>query len=516
MNSSQVAPIPQIKDLELGETIGQGAFAFVKTASLKMDPRTIVAVKFIHLPTSRSHGMSDDDIMKEVLIHSKCSHHRNVLRVIDCNIAKEYLWIAMEMADGGDLFDKIEPNMGVDSEVAQFYYQQLVRAISYLHEECSVAHRDIKPENILLDRDGNLKLADFGLATQFKRKDGTKRVARDQRGSPPYMAPEIIYSNGYFADLTDIWSIGILTFVLLTGETPWNVPSEEDSYYDEFLAGGGNLNHGPWIKINLVELSLLRKILQPNPTKRATLLQLRQHPWFKTQVRFSDVNGMCNDPQLLARKLLSNLKVSLSDDEYAKSTQDPLFPNQKRIIMATQPVENELAHLVHDSVHANGTVFSQHHGSGLSACNDLLMSQFTPDVSKGLAILQFQVNVDSKVSHNFNPNKFTKFFSSEDIATILKQIEFALRQVGIPVKSDLYKSFRELEKVMDPKSVFPVSIDIKTRDRKGWVLSGSVCILEVDDTLKVIGFERKTGDPLEWRSLFKKITILCRDIVCTE
>nr|CAI6412173.1 CLL_HP1_G0004520.mRNA.1.CDS.1 [Saccharomyces cerevisiae] len=62
------------------------------------------------------------------------------------------MWIILEMADGGDLFDKIEPNVGVDSDVAQFYFQQLVSAINYLHVECGVAHRDIKPENILLDK----------------------------------------------------------------------------------------------------------------------------------------------------------------------------------------------------------------------------------------------------------------------------------------------------------------------------------------------------------------------------
>ena len=98
--------------------------------------------------------------------------------------------------------DRIEPDIGVDSDVAQFYFQQLVSAINYLHIECGVAHRDIKPENILLDKNGNLKLADFGLASKFKRKDGTLRISMDQRGSPPYMAPEVLYSEeGYYACL---------------------------------------------------------------------------------------------------------------------------------------------------------------------------------------------------------------------------------------------------------------------------------------------------------------------------
>ncbi|AMD19278.1 HBR377Wp [Eremothecium sinecaudum] len=512
MNFSQFAPIPQIKSLDLGETIGQGTFGFVKSAALKGDDKVIIAVKFVHIATSRANGMTDDDITREAVIHSKCSKNRNVLRVIDCDISKDYLWIAMEMADGGDLFDKIEPDVGVDADVAQFYYQQLVRAVEYLHVECGVAHRDIKPENILLDREGNLKVADFGLASQFRRKDGTKRVSRDKRGSPPYMAPEIIYSDGYYADDTDIWSIGVLLFVLLTGETPWSLPSEEDDYFRQFLMDGGNSNNGPWAKINLVELNLLRKILQPNPRKRAKLDQLRQHPWFKNRVAFANEDGVCTDPELLAKKLLCNMKVSLSDDDYISSTQEPLYNEPVQKFMATQPVANELAYLQHDSLHNGGHAFSQKSFTQNTAAKDVsLNSKYL-----GLAMLQFQDSSLHLPTLNFNPNKLTKFFSMEDISIILPLLESALHQSGVPVKPDLYKTFTDLRQVLGDDNVYPLSIDIKARDRKGWTLSGTICIIETAEKMKVISFGRRNGDPLEWRRLFKRITIICRAIVYTQ
>ena len=98
----------------------------------------------------------------------------------------------MEFAEGGDLFDKIEPDVGVPEDIAHFYFTQLISGISFLHSK-GVAHRDIKPENMLLDRDGNLKIADFGLASLFALK-GQFKYSTTLCGSPPYVAPEVFIS----------------------------------------------------------------------------------------------------------------------------------------------------------------------------------------------------------------------------------------------------------------------------------------------------------------------------------
>lgn len=118
----------------------------------------------------------------------------------------------MEFAEGGDLFDKIgmvilcpylgetqtdrvrkEPDVGVPEDIAHFYFTQLISGVSFLHSK-GVAHRDIKPENMLLDRDGNLKIADFGLASLFALK-GQFKYSTTLCGSPPYVAPEVFISD---------------------------------------------------------------------------------------------------------------------------------------------------------------------------------------------------------------------------------------------------------------------------------------------------------------------------------
>ncbi|CAD0108696.1 unnamed protein product [Aureobasidium uvarum] len=98
----------------------------------------------------------------------------------------------MELAEGGDLFDKIEADEGVGEDIAHFYFKQLVNAIAWCHGK-GVSHRDIKPENMLLTANGDLKLADFGLATAFLNpKTGDSKMCGLVCGSPPYIAPEII------------------------------------------------------------------------------------------------------------------------------------------------------------------------------------------------------------------------------------------------------------------------------------------------------------------------------------
>lgn len=523
MEDRSDSELPTIKDVVLGQTIGQGAFACVKNAYLKVDPSVIIAVKFVHIPSCKKNGLSEKDVAGEVILHSRCSKHPNVLRLIDCNISRDYMWIAMEMADGGDLFDKIEPDVGVDCEVAQFYFQQLVRAITYLHEVCCVAHRDIKPENVLLDKNGNLKLADFGLASRFRRKDGSVKVSSDQRGSPQYMAPEILHSSAYYAHTTDIWSIGVLVFVLLTGEIPWELPVLADSNFEVFVHNKGNITAGPWARIDFTHLNLLRKILQPEPEKRATLPDLRRHPWFTNRLRFADADGLCCDTNILAKKLFSKIRVSLSDDDYMTFTQDPHSNDRLNMrYRSTQPMNSDLAGIEHNSngfgaLGSTQRAYTQYVSDGIKS--DVFMTQdsrWAHYINNDVAALQFRERDDRSADGSqlrFNPIKLTKFYSAQDMDVILPVFEEALRFSKINVKQDLYSHFSELVDSLGYKNAFPLVINIRTHDRRGGNLTGTVCIKTVRDNLKSIDFERKTGDPLDWRRLFKQIALLCREII---
>ncbi|CCF57419.1 hypothetical protein KAFR_0C04280 [Kazachstania africana CBS 2517] len=522
--------LPKIKDVIIGETIGQGSFGIVKSARIKdSNQNNIFAIKFIHLPSANDKGITEREISREVSIHMKCSNHPNILKFIDCNVTNKFLWMVLEMADGGDLFDKIEPDYGVDSHIAQFYFQQLIRALDYLHNTCGIAHRDIKPENILLDKDGNLKLADFGLASSFKRKDGTMRLSHDQRGSPPYMAPEILTLNSpYHANITDIWSVGVLLFVLLAGQVPWELPVNEDSDYNAFIKNNGNINAGPWSKIKLDQLNLLRKILHSDPSKRATLTTLKSHRWFLKKNMYANSKGLCKDPDLLLKNLLSNLHVSLTNENYEIFTQNMNNDNAHNKVISTQPVTNDLAELMHGS----NSISNDNDGPFISHTqvkNKSIMTQqennWIQYINNDIANLQF-INEDNMTylqsqlisnTHKkkllFNPVKLTKFYTIHSMNILLTILEQALELSGVKFKSELYENFLKLEDKLGPKNVFPLAINLKLSDCRGGTLSGLVSIINYEGELKIIQFERKSGDPLEWRRFFKKIALLCRDII---
>lgn len=99
------------------------------------------------------------------------------------------IYMVLELAGGGDLFDKITPDVGVETDLAHFYFTQLMAGLEYIHQQ-GVAHRDVKPENMLLDNEGNLKIADFGLCAVYKHK-GREREMKGACGSLPYIAPEV-------------------------------------------------------------------------------------------------------------------------------------------------------------------------------------------------------------------------------------------------------------------------------------------------------------------------------------
>lgn len=178
-----------------------------------------------------SGNVSRRQLDLEITIHKHCGIHPNIIQYLAHGEDAVWTWIAMELAEGGDLFDKIgilynvmllkvratnsrldlviEADAGVSEDIAHFYFAQLIAGVTYLHGR-SISHRgtakkfsvmkkhhidiacipDIKPENMLLDRDGNLKIADFGLAAMFQLR-GERRLSTSICGSPPYVAPEV-------------------------------------------------------------------------------------------------------------------------------------------------------------------------------------------------------------------------------------------------------------------------------------------------------------------------------------
>ncbi|KAJ3302286.1 Chk1 protein kinase [Kappamyces sp. JEL0829] len=276
------SPSASILGYNIGQELGQGANASVYLGSSSTGALVAIKVLDKSLPTFDVNAAK-----KEFKIHNSVSH-QNIIRVFGCSENHENIFIVMEYAAAGELFDKIEPDVGVGEEVAHFYFRQLIGSVSYLHS-LGVCHRDLKPENILLDECGNLKLSDFGLATVFMHK-GSKRTLKTPCGSPPYLAPEI-REMCYEGNQVDLWSCGIILFVMLVGNTAWAEPTAEDQefmtfvhYYPQHvsrLKDWSTISPSVLVRRQRSPQELIIGLLNIEPTQRFTLDHIAASPWFQ-------------------------------------------------------------------------------------------------------------------------------------------------------------------------------------------------------------------------------------------
>ncbi|KAJ3256061.1 Chk1 protein kinase [Boothiomyces macroporosus] len=219
----------------------------------------------------------------------------------------------------------MEPDIGIDEQLAHLYFQQLIMAAEYLHSR-GISHRDLKPEL------GNLKLTDFGLATVY-RYQGNTRVLTTPCGTPPYVAPEI-HTLSYQGDQVDIWSSGIILYVLLSGNTPWAEPTSHDEEFTEFVKRyPHNLDYPPWNLFSDPVFELLVGILNINPKKRFSIADIKRNEWVATP---NDMltDGACNNPEELAERFMAKLSQTQTQDHDMGLSYSQ--PSELRKIAATQ------------------------------------------------------------------------------------------------------------------------------------------------------------------------------------
>ncbi|WAR28432.1 CHK1-like protein [Mya arenaria] len=267
------------------QTLGEGAYGEVKLA-VNNETQEAVAVKIINL---EKMPQAEDNVRKEVCVH-KMLKHESIIKFYGFRKDENIQYIFLEYASGGELFDRIEPDVGMPEVDASRYFKQLICGVEYLHER-GVTHRDLKPENLLLDDFDNLKISDFGLATVF-RYQGRERLLEKCCGTVPYVAPEVISRKPYHAEPADIWSSGIILVALLAGELPWDEPTYGCEEYCNWK--DCKITISPWNKIDTLALSLLRKVLVENASKRRTIEQIQKHQWYNKN--FNKNRGMGRFP----------------------------------------------------------------------------------------------------------------------------------------------------------------------------------------------------------------------------
>jgi carbon catabolite-derepressing protein kinase len=171
---------------------------------------------------------------------------------------------------GGELFDYIVQNGRMKEPDARRFFQQMLCAVEYCHRH-KIVHRDLKPENLLLDDNLNVKIADFGLSNIMT--DGN--FLKTSCGSPNYAAPEVIGGKLYAGPEVDVWSCGVILYVLLVGRLPF-----DDEHIPSLFAkiARGSYSIPQWIPV--AAANLIKKMLVVNPVQRATIEDIRQDPWF--------------------------------------------------------------------------------------------------------------------------------------------------------------------------------------------------------------------------------------------
>ncbi|XP_031285811.1 CBL-interacting serine/threonine-protein kinase 1 isoform X2 [Pistacia vera] len=196
--------------------------------------------------------------------------------------------MVLEYVTGGELFDRIASKGRLPEVEGRKLFQQLIDGVSYCHNK-GVFHRDLKLENVLVDSKGNIKISDFGLSAlpQHFRDDG---LLHTTCGSPNYVAPEVLANRGYDGATSDIWSCGVILYVILIGYLPFDDRNLAVLYQKIFK---GDAKIPKWLSPGAQ--NMLRRILEPNPIKRMTMADIKADEWFKQDYTPADPNDEDED-----------------------------------------------------------------------------------------------------------------------------------------------------------------------------------------------------------------------------
>lgn len=295
-NSTNARTRTHVGKYEIGRTLGEGSFGKVKFAR-DVESGSAVAIKILDRDQVLRHKMVEQ--IKREISTMKLIKHPNVLKLIEVMASKTRIYIVLEFVDGGELFDKIAKNGRLKEDEARSYFQQLINAVDYCHSR-GVFHRDLKPENLLLDSHGLLKVSDFGLSaiSQQVKEDGLLHTAC---GTPNYVAPEVLTSKGYDGTASDVWSCGVILFVLMAGYLPFDEANLMALYKKICKAEFGC---PPWFSSGARKM--IKRILDPNPLTRITIPEILEDEWFKKDyktpqfekeedVSLDDVDAVFND-----------------------------------------------------------------------------------------------------------------------------------------------------------------------------------------------------------------------------
>ncbi|XP_063764166.1 MAP/microtubule affinity-regulating kinase 3a isoform X11 [Eleginops maclovinus] len=256
---------PHVGNYRLLKTIGKGNFAKVKLARHILTGRE-VAIKIIDKTQLNPNSLQK--LFREVRI-MKILNHPNIVKLFEVIETERTLYLVMEYASGGEVFDYLVAHGRMKEKEARAKFRQIVSAVQYCHQK-HIVHRDLKAENLLLDADMNIKIADFGFSNEFTMGNKLDTFC----GSPPYAAPELFQGKKYDGPEVDVWSLGVILYTLVSGSLPFDGQNLKE-LRERVLRGKYRI---PFYMSTDCE-NLLKRFLVLNPTKRGTLEQIMKDRW---------------------------------------------------------------------------------------------------------------------------------------------------------------------------------------------------------------------------------------------
>lgn len=257
---------------EIGKTLGEGTFGKVKYA-VNTETGGSVAIKILDKASIQQQNMGEQ-IKKEISI-MKMIKHPAVVNLHEVLASRSKIFIVLEFISGGELFDKIVDAGKFDETKAQYYFHQMVGGVAYCHDQ-GVYHRDLKPENLLLTAEDDLKISDFGLSSiSIAGTESVSQLLHTTCGTPNYVAPEVLADKGYDGQAADVWSLGVILYVLLAGFLPFDEPTMSGLFRK---IQKGDFQFPPWFSPEAKDL--IGKILVVDPAKRFQLKDVQAHKWY--------------------------------------------------------------------------------------------------------------------------------------------------------------------------------------------------------------------------------------------
>jgi serine/threonine protein kinase len=291
-------PRVSIGDYIMQSQIGQGSFATVWRAEHKLTKHP-VAVKIISNDLikdedTRTHLVREINIIKQ-------TDHPFIAKLFEVIMEKSHTILVMEYATRGSILNFVNSKGKLTETTARRYFSQILSALEYLHTQKLIVHRDLKAENVLLDKNCNVRLIDFGLSNFFSSEYPELSTAC---GSPAYTAPEILHGRSYMRSV-DVWSAGILLYAMTVGQLPFY---DQDTQKLLHKVAFTEPHYPSYLSPALIDL--LRKILVKDPSNRWTIDRIKNHPWF-SQTEYSIL-----------------VDLSFSDDEWQLSGSDREIMNK--------------------------------------------------------------------------------------------------------------------------------------------------------------------------------------------